>query len=112
MIAANLKSFDGVEADNELVLEAVTKAVEFAASLTALAPPLPSGLDELGARAGIRAAMATALGAVNSLLAVTNARCTIDQPPADLEITSDDGILIYRCQHPVRHKWKLDGTPL
>ena len=74
-------------------------------------PPLATGLDDLGARSALRVAAATAIGTVNTLLASTNARCTLAMPPADLEITSDtDGSLIYRCQHPVRHRWRLDGS--
>jgi hypothetical protein len=59
---------------------------------------------------GYNAAISQALSAVNALITASNAQCTLDTPPADIDIIPDSsGALIYRCEHAKPHKWKLNG---
>ncbi|UIK07853.1 hypothetical protein [Neorhizobium galegae] len=64
-------------------------------------------------RQGQNFAPPPSLKQVNHLLAMAFAKCDFDPPPPpEIEMVVDnDGSLVYRCQHAIPHRWRLNGTP-
>jgi hypothetical protein len=104
----NIKPIDqinGIKVGNPEALQHLKSAVELACSLSTSFGVQGEGLN--------RVAAFSAVHAVNALLAAAKAQCTLALPPADIDMRPDSsGALIYCCEHPKSHKWKLDGSPL
>ena len=108
-----LTQIEGIETGNELLFSAFATSLRTADELTR---KLELGLPELTTLASesfVSMALNASLLTANSILGAMAASCNLDAPPAAVNIESDnDGSLVYRCQHPAVHKWKLDGTKI
>lgn len=111
MDISRLDQIDGIQVGSDAAIDLVKNSVELAVSV-ALASSKTNRLRFQAASARLhRLAMAPALQTANALMSAAAAQCTVDPPPADIEIVPDtDGTLIYQCVHQDPHKWKLDGT--
>jgi hypothetical protein len=108
MVITSIEKFDGITVEQKGFIDPIMKGVGLA-SATALILPPPASRELLR----LDFAMAAALQSVNSLLAAASTKCTLDAPPADIDLVTDaSGGLIYRCHHKHAHRWKLDGTKM
>lgn len=106
MPVLQIGNFEGIVASNEFLHGPLKKSLEVASALARLLPES----DFLQMR---RMSLMAAVNTVNALLAASSAKCTLANPPADIDVLpGSTGDLIMRCQHPQPHMWDLEGHKL
>jgi hypothetical protein len=99
------------EDDRSELMSVIESAIGVAVDLTDKKFDASIDMAGFSGRALNVAGMAAAQS-VNSLLSAVSARCTLDAPPEEIEMTTKGAKLIYRCYHKPFHEFDLAGNQI